>query len=311
MNKLPLINIVILNWNGYKDTVSCLNSLFKINYPNYNIIVVDNGSKNNEAKKLKKKYKNKITLIENKTNLGFAGGNNSAFKYILEKNKDSEYILIINNDTIVDKNFLKILVENSYKNKNIGISGPMICEYKNNKKTKIISFLPFQNNIFTIIKNKIINKKYIDKNQYKKTNLKNISGCCMLINKQALKKIGPFDKSFFAYVEDTDLCWRYRNKGYKIIWVPQSKIWHKVSNSTGGYLSDISIYLQLRNHLRFAKKIYPNIESFKTISYTFILANYYILYSIKNKRFKTIKLIFHALFKGQKINLKKNKLFKI
>jgi len=106
----PKVSIIILNWNGLKDTIECLESLKKITYPNYEVIVVDNDSKGNDADILEERYKNYIRVIRNKENLGFAGGNNVAIRQVLKEEK-SDYILLLNNDTIVEPNFLEELIK--------------------------------------------------------------------------------------------------------------------------------------------------------------------------------------------------------
>ena len=97
-NDYPKISIVILNWNGLKYTIECLESLKKSTYPNYEVIVVDNGSKGNDADILEEKYKGYIKLIRNKENLGFPGGSNIAIKQIIAQG-ESDYVLLLNNDT--------------------------------------------------------------------------------------------------------------------------------------------------------------------------------------------------------------------
>src|SRR5689334_2050484 len=99
----PKVTIVIVNWNGFKDTVECINSLMKIDYSNFDIIVVDNGSSDNESDKLKSKFSN-IMIISLKRNLGFAIANNVGIRIAL--NRGSDYVLLLNNDTVVDKKFL-------------------------------------------------------------------------------------------------------------------------------------------------------------------------------------------------------------
>src|SRR3989344_9330156 len=108
--QFPKVSIIILNWNGWKDTIECLESLYKITYPNYEVIVVDNGSKDDSVKQIRKVIKKNTRLILNKDNSGFAEGNNVAMRQVL-KEKKSKYVLLLNNDTVVDKNFLEPLVE--------------------------------------------------------------------------------------------------------------------------------------------------------------------------------------------------------
>src|SRR5579859_6278398 len=119
--KLPKVSLIILNWNGWKDTLACVNSLSSIAYPNYELIIVDNGSSDESVKKIALWTKNKknIRFLINEKNYGYAKGNNIAIRNVLKKGKSS-YILVLNNDTLVEKNFLIELVTAAEKDKNIG-----------------------------------------------------------------------------------------------------------------------------------------------------------------------------------------------
>ncbi len=226
--KTPKVSIIILNWNGWKDTIECINSIKKISYPNYEIIVVDNASKGNDSNILKKKFGNSIRLIKNKENYGFARGNNVAIKQVLRENK-SQYVLLLNNDTTVDKNFLTELVEVAEKDEKIAILGPKMYYYDYNGKKNIIWFGG----------GKINWKKYpgyhhID--QFKEENRLGkvievdwISGACLMMN---LKRINPLlNEDYFFGCEDIDKCIKTKRQGLDVFYVSNSIIWHKVSKS--------------------------------------------------------------------------------
>ena len=122
----PRVCIIILNWNGLEDTVECLGSLNKITYPNYEIIVVDNGSRGNDAELLKQRCGDYIHVIENDKNYGFAEGCNIGMRYAIEERAD--YFLLLNNDTVVDSIFLDELIKTA-ENDIAGIVGPAIYFY--------------------------------------------------------------------------------------------------------------------------------------------------------------------------------------
>ena len=124
----PKVSIIILNWNSLDDTVHCLESLEKITYPNYDIIVVDNGSKGNDAEILREKFKGYIHIIENDKNYGFPEGCNIGMRYAL-KNSAPDYILLLNNDTTVAPDFLAEMVKIAESDPLIGIAGPKIYFY--------------------------------------------------------------------------------------------------------------------------------------------------------------------------------------
>lgn len=240
----PKVTIIILNWNGLKDTIECLNSLKKINYPNYEVVVVDNGSSNNEAYKIENKFNGFVNVIKNNKNDGFAEGNNIAIKKIF-KNNESKYVLLLNNDTTVNEDFLNKLVNTADINPKIGITSPKILYY-------------YSKNVW--FKGGKINW-WLGKPYHANTNKGDytdfISGCCMLINSKALNKLDYlFDEKYFCYFEDADLCERIKKAGYLLKVSQNSTIWHKVS-ATAVVESKFSVYHKARNRIIFMKKNCP------------------------------------------------------
>ncbi len=253
-NNLPKVSIIILNWNGWQDTLECLDSLKKITYPNYEVIIIDNSSTNESVEKLKaqseklkvegKSYK----FIENKENFGFAGGNNPGIKYAIENKAD--YVLLLNNDTIVDSGFLEKLVKAGESDRNFGIIGPKI--YYETDKNRIwfgggyFSWLGGGRHLeFDKIDNKPLDEtiKEVDF----------ITGCCLLIKREVIEKIGLMNESFFLYYEDTEWSLRARKYGYKVIYAPASRIWHKVSRSVKPKTNPAVHYYHIRNALLLSK----------------------------------------------------------
>lgn len=246
----PKVYIIILNWNGWQDTLECLESVKKINYQNYRMIVIDNGSTNESVEKISgyiKEFKN-FELLVQKENLGFTGGNNLGIKYALENGAD--YVLLLNNDTTVDENFLSELAVAAEKFKTAGLLGPKIYFYNNPKKIWFAggNISPYA------IKGTHIGLNETDNGQHdlvKKADY--LTGCCLLIKKETIDKIGFLDEDYFLYYEDTDYSWRARKAGLDCVFVPQSKIWHKCSAVAGeGSLS--YIYYHTRNGLALIRK---------------------------------------------------------
>lgn len=286
----PKVFIIILNWNGWKDTIECLKSLEKLDYPNYEIIVVDNNSTDNSAEKLREYINSnirvnqrsnpresastslqmrqtrdaslQIILITNESNLGFAGGNNVGIKYILEsrtKNYEpgvnNEYILLLNNDTIVDKNFLQELVGVGESDKKIGILGPLIYYYDESKKIqfgggKIEKFMT---------RGVHMRLNEIDQGQFSDVDYSIVdyyTGCALMIKKEVIDKIGLMPEDYFLYYEDVAWNLKAKKAGYFSVIVPKSKIWHKVSASAKQG-SPSYIYYHSRNGLLLAKRNAP------------------------------------------------------
>jgi hypothetical protein len=246
----PKVYIAILSWNNYKDTRECLESLKNISYPNYKVIIVDNGSKDDSTKKNQQEFPEHV-YIYLKENLGFSGGNNPAIEYALKQGAD--YILMLNNDTTVEPGFLNFLVEGSKTNEKIGITAPKMNYYyepkmiwvAGGKISKIRGCgVAFGN------KAKDGEKKYnIDKF------ITYVSGCCILVKREVFEKIGFWDELYYSYADDFDFCQKTINAGFKILYVAKSKIYHKIA-VTNKKENPLSVtYYSARNRLYFSKKL--------------------------------------------------------
>ncbi len=222
------VAIVILNWNNFEDTKECLDSLKKIDYPNYEVIVVDNGSEDGSAEKIARAFPH-IKLIRNRENLGFAEGNNVGIKEALKDGPS--YILLLNNDTVVDGNMLSKLVGSFESDTSVGIAGPKIYYYG---QTNIIWSAGVRyDRIF--MRPLFIGYREKDSDRFSKLkNVDEVSACAMLIRKEVIEKIGYLDEKFFTTAEDSEYCIRAKMAGYRIFFIPEAKVWHKVSSSTGG-----------------------------------------------------------------------------
>jgi hypothetical protein len=240
--------IIIINFNGWADTKECLDSLNSVQYDNFEIILIDNASKNKESQLAGEFLNLKITQIFNKENLGFAGGNNQGIKLALENNAD--YVLLLNNDTVVEPDFLKKLVEEVETDEQSGIVGPLINFYDD--KNKIWSAGGKIANHFT--RGELIGYQEKDEDQYQTAEQVNYtSGTCLLIKTEVIKKIGQICEDYFLYYEDTDWCLRAQRAGWRCLLAPTAKIYHKASQSTREF-SYPYIYYHSRNGLMFGEK---------------------------------------------------------
>ena len=224
------VNIFILNWNGRDLTLDCLASLEKVTYSNANVIVIDNGSTDDSVVSIKEKYP-ETDIIEFPTNLGFAGGNNAGFESTANK---ADYTIFLNNDTIVDSNFVAPLINELETKSNTKQTAPKIY-YADKPET--IWFAGGIVNLWTgMIRHIGIRKK--DSSLYsKKMEIDYATGCCICMRTQDFESIGLFDGSFPMYAEDVDLSLRFKKRGGSIVFIPESKVWHKVSASMGGQFS--------------------------------------------------------------------------
>jgi GT2 family glycosyltransferase len=222
----PKVSIIILNWNGYVDTIECLESLKKNNYQNYEVIIVDNASIGDDVNILRNKYGNYIHIIANSRNDGFPGGCNIGMRYVLEKGTD--YILLLNNDTTVDKSFLTELVDAVKNDASIGVAGSKIYYYYHPKILQTVGGII--NWWLGTIK---VLGDVEDIGQYEKIMERDfVYGTSFLIKKEVVQKISFMDETFFFGIEELDYCTRAKRAGFKVIYVPASKVWHKVGASS-------------------------------------------------------------------------------
>lgn len=287
------VSIIILNWNGLKDTIECLESLKKITYPNYEVIVVDNGSEGNDADVLEEKYKDYIKVIRNKENLGFTEGNNVAIRQILNEKK-SEYILLLNNDVVVDKEFLIEVVKVAESDSKIGICGSQNYYYDFNGRKDIIWYAGAKikwwmggsvNHSFQKKEVNFIETEYV-------------VGSSMLVKTNLLRKIGLLDKSYFSYAEDADLYLRAKKAGYNNIYVPTSKIWHKISKASG-INSPFQIFYRTRNSFWLIKNNFKRWQYIIfVITFLFYKQPIWLIRFLSKGQFKQIRAFYKGLKEG-------------
>ncbi len=248
--KQPAVAIILLNWNGYTETIPCIEMLQTIDYKNYEIVLIDNGSRDDSVKILKTKFPN-ITLLEIKHNRGFAGGANVGIQYAV-KNK-FDYVLLLNNDAIVKKDFLTELVKAAESNNKIGVVSSIIY-YLSDKK--LIQSAGGYKNYKGFYPFKDPNQRIYDEGQFTKNFfVDTLIGCSMLIKREVIEKIGDLDESHFIYAEDVDFSIRARKAGYLLCTAVKSKVWHKVSAASGGKERNLTfLYYNTRNLIYFSKK---------------------------------------------------------
>lgn len=289
----PQVSVIILNWNGWKDTVECLESLYQINYPHYNVILVDNNSEDDSIEMIRNycngslrpeskffNYElnnkpielveydenqlnnssnfpvtdvsydnNELILIKNNENYGFAKGNNIGMNFALGV-LDPDYIMLLNNDTVVQEDFLMELVNAAERNPEIGMAGSKILKYNNPKIIDSTGHL--------LKMGRIVDRGHeeLDEGQYDNPEyiIGAIAAAC-LYKKEMLHEIGLFDETFFTVYEDAELSWRSHKNGWKTIYVPTSLVYHKRGKSIKKKsVNARMIMLQSKNMLTTVKK---------------------------------------------------------
>ncbi len=242
----PKAAIVILNWNGKEDTIECLESVTKVDYPLFEIVVVDNGSTDGSTQAIRGLFPD-VTLIVNEENLGYAGGNNIGIRYALAEGFD--YVCLLNNDTIVDPNFLGFLVDAAEADPKVGMVGPTICYFdKPNTIWSAGGRIDWSRGLPSLR-----GLDEVDKGQYREVaKVDYVTGCAMLVKLAMAENIGLLDSRFFTYFEEVEWCVRATRSGFKILHVPAAKVWHKISVDAQ-LVSPRVAYYMARNHLLFLK----------------------------------------------------------
>jgi len=221
----PLSCIVVLNWNGADDTLACLESLAGMMSASCRVLVVDNGSTDRSVERIREAFPD-IELLLLPSNIGYAGGNNSGFRRVLELG--AEFVIFLNNDTLVDAGFCAPLLETLQRNPTAGIAVPKIF-YLDRPDT-----LWYAGGVVTLstglIRHVGLRKK--DAPQFNRPAITGYAtGCCFAMRCRDFEEAGGFDEGFRMYAEDVDLSLRIRSRGMTVNYVPSSRVWHKVSAS--------------------------------------------------------------------------------
>lgn len=304
----PRVSIIILNWNGWKDTIECLESLHAIEYQNFDILLIDNNSQDEsiemlnrywqgqvkvESKYKLKKVKNKpikrfiyeegqsgrksnqtryseipanrkVIFILNKKNHGFAKGNNIGIRFA-QKNLKPDYICLLNNDTTVNRNWLKELVKGITSEKRIGSCSSKLLMYHDQRIINSTGIMIIRDG--TGIDR---GRNKIDTNQFdNKTSIFGACAAAAIYSIDALNDAGIFDDDFFAYFEDVDLSWRLQLSGWKCKYVPTAVVYHKYSRSSGSS-SLFKVYQGERNRIWNVVKNFPFTFLIKAIPYNLL-----------------------------------------
>jgi GT2 family glycosyltransferase len=242
----PQVIVIVLNWNGLSDTLECLTSLASLDYPAHEVVVVDNGSTDDSVETIRARFP-QVTLIQNGANLGFAEGNNVGLRYALERAAD--YVLLLNNDTIVDPGFLTELVAVAEARPEIGVASPLIFYYDATDEIWTAGAAINWANGAT----RRLRAGETARQGEPAFGVDFVSGCALLVKREVVEKTGLLDPDYYLYYEETDWCVRVHKQGYRIVCVPQAKIWHKVSRSLGAS-SPLTSYYMTRNALLLLRK---------------------------------------------------------
>ncbi|WP_289999699.1 glycosyltransferase family 2 protein [Algoriphagus sediminis] len=273
-----------------------MESLLKVNYGSFKIILIDNGSKEKEGKKLEELFP-EIHLIENARNLGFTGGNNLGIKLALKEGFDQ--ILLLNNDTVVEPNFLSKLSRFSLEHPEYGAVQPIIYSMENRRK--VWSAGGKWNNLFSrAITLNTSKNSYPEKIDW-------VTGCAILVRTDVIKKVGLLDDSFFAYFEDVDWSLRMKKAGYSLGLCSGSIVYHEAGasskdNSKEGTLSPRVFYLHCRNQFILIRKHSSWFNYFPSIGYHGFRFLLWIIYFLLRGRPLKANSVLNGSFAGFFVN---------
>jgi len=284
------VYLIILNWNGYNDTCECLDSLQRLTFEHLQIVVVDNASSDNSLDSIETwakrnnfetlrldrasagKYSGKlfssseqtIVLIQTGKNLGFAGGNNVGIRYALQMG--AEYIWLLNNDTLVDSGCVEPLLESMDSDDKIGIAGSCVIYYD---KPNVIQTAGMKLSLHNLkISHLGRGKLMTDSSISQQREVDCVPACSMLVRSKLISDVGLMDEEYFMYHEDVDWQIRAKRAGWKIVYVPGSKILHKCGGSTKKSRF-VSAYYQSRNKFLLIAKNEGKIAVFLMIPLVF------------------------------------------
>jgi GT2 family glycosyltransferase len=285
----PWVSIVIVNWNGYDDTAECLESIRHISYPSYDVIVIDNNSQGNDAAMLESRFEHYAKVVAADENYGFAGGSNIGIRLALE-NLDAAYILLLNNDTVVDTDFLTEMVKVAKTDNNIGLTGSLVLEDSGKVQYagQDISWCGgalFQRRA-ELSEDMVVDAGFVP-------------GSCMLIRREVLEEVGLLSVEYFLECEDTDYCIRVSRSGFRIVCVRTAKVWHKVSRSVYK-VSSLFVRYYARNRIVVRAK-YASLSQFLCFLLNFMFVQawiYLFLYLVRWRRLDIVSSFFTGVWEG-------------
>jgi GT2 family glycosyltransferase len=243
----PLVYVVILTWNHLEDTLACLETVQRLTYPCYRLLVVDNASTDGTPAATAARFPT-VEVIVNAANLGYAAGNNVGLQRALEVGAD--YILLLNNDTQVAPDMLDELVAAALADHRAGLLSPKM--YYADPADRLW-YAGARQQPLTLAAVHTHRGESDTAGPQTPQAVDYIFGCGMLIRRAVLEEVGLLDPGYFMYYEDADFCMRVRAAGYRLLYVPRARLWHRVAGSTEGQLP-LWFYYRAKSRGRFLRQ---------------------------------------------------------
>jgi hypothetical protein len=280
---VPAVAIVILTWENYEETAACLDSLASLEYGNYRVVVVDNGSEDGSIERLQAEY-GWCEFVLNEANLGFARGNNAGISHALETGAD--YVLLLNDDTVVPPDFLGPMVDTMERYERVAAVGGVNVHFDSSEIHNAgYVFHPWLAAKGELHREPVADEPYpVDY----------VQSCLVLLNPAFLTEIGLLNESYFLGMEDVDLAWKARARGWKVLVTPDSWIYHRVGETAGS--SPFTVYHKTRNKLQFAAE---NLSAPRRVPLYLSLLAYRLLTSLRwavSGNLRTVRAMLLGLF---------------
>jgi GT2 family glycosyltransferase len=321
----PRVYIIILNWNGWRDTISCLESVIRLDYDNYSAVVCDNGSTDDSVAKILDWAKaewpmrgragvvslvnantpaarpigtaepgGELFLLQNQGNLGFAGGNNAGLKFALARG-DLDYVWLLNNDTVVEPRSLAHLVEKMQSTEGVGICGSTLMYYNETQTVQArgasySKWFARSRPIDSLARA----SEPVDENECARK-MDYVVGASMLVSREFLEDVGLISEEYFLYFEELDWMLRARRK-YRLAYASRSIVYHKGGQATGATTANKSFtgeYYVNRGRILFTRKFYPH-----ALPTVLLAIGGSMLVQVLKGRFRMARTILHAALDG-------------
>ncbi|MCC6397251.1 MAG: glycosyltransferase family 2 protein [Bacteroidetes bacterium] len=241
----PSVYVIVVNWNGKDVTLDCLASLRGVTYPAMKVLVVDNGSTDGSVAAIAGGFP-EMEILSLNENRRFAGGNNAGIRRALEAGAD--FVLLLNNDTVVDPGFVQPLLDRFHHEDRCGMVVPKIFYHH---PPDLLWYAGGEISFWTgTMRHRGIREK--DRGQYDSPGETDYAtGCCVLVSREVIGRVGAMDEGYFMYTEDADWSMRVRRAGYRVVFEPGAFLWHRLSVSTGGHLSRFKLKNKMFSNYRF------------------------------------------------------------
>ena len=242
----PKVSVVLINWNQREHASACLASLQALDYPNCQVILVDNGSTDDSAALIEAQFPS-VLVIRNGANLGFAEGNNVGIRKAIEC--EAAYVFLLNSDSVVASDALGILVQEAERAERVGMVGPTI--YLHQEPGHVWKVGGTVDKLGRAVDLARSEPSAVTGGAPRGVDF--VTGCAMLVKRDLIERAGLIDARFFAYYEELDWCMRAKRAGFAVLYVPRAKVWHKIDPQARGESPRVA-YLMSRNRLLFLRE---------------------------------------------------------